>query len=52
MVCEGNHIRFWYDPWSDQLPLKDLYPDLFDCHFECVGSPIAGDSEKLEFGFS
>jgi len=32
--------------------LKDLYTDLFDCHFECVGSPITGDSEKLEFAFS
>ena len=28
---EGNQIRFWYDPWSDSLPLKDIYADLFDC---------------------
>ena len=31
VLGEGNQIQFWYDPWSDCLPLKDIYPDLFDC---------------------
>ena len=26
---KGHRIRFWYDPWSGPIPLKDLYPDLF-----------------------
>lgn len=25
----SSHI--WYDPWSGNLPLKDLYLDLFEC---------------------
>ena len=29
VVGEGFHIRFWYDLWCGQIPLKDLYPDLF-----------------------
>ena len=28
---EGHRIRFWYDPWSGPIPLKDLYPDLLAC---------------------
>ena len=28
---EGNHIRFWHDPWSGPIPLKELYPELFAC---------------------
>ena len=28
---KGHCIRFWYDPWSGPIPLKDLYPDLFAC---------------------
>ena len=39
-VGEGTCIRFWYDPWSGRLPLKDLYPDLFEC---------AADKEDLIF---
>ena len=30
-VGEGHCIRFWYDPRSGPIPLKDLYPDLFAC---------------------
>ena len=30
-VGEGNHIRFWHDPWSGPTPLKELYPELFAC---------------------
>ena len=26
---EGNRIRFWHDPWSGPIPLKELYPELF-----------------------
>ena len=26
---EGNRIRFWHDPWSGPIPLKELYPKLF-----------------------
>ena len=26
---EGFRIRFWYDLWCGQIPLKDLYPDIF-----------------------
>ena len=26
---EGFRIQFWYDLWCGQIPLKDLYPDLF-----------------------
>ena len=28
---EGNRIRFWHDPWSGPTPLKELYPELFEC---------------------
>ena len=28
---EGNRIRFWHDPWSGPIPLKELYPELFAC---------------------
>ena len=40
-VGEGNQIRFWYDLWSGDLPLKDLHPDLFECSKE--------DKEALVF---
>ena len=30
VLGECNQIRFWYDPWSDHLPIKDIYLDLFD----------------------
>ena len=30
-VGEGNRIRFWHDPWSGPIPLKELYPELFAC---------------------
>lgn len=30
-VGEGNQIRFWHDLWAGNLPLKLLYPDLFEC---------------------
>lgn len=33
-VGEGNHIRLCYDLWIDDLPLKDLYPNLFECSEE------------------
>ena len=26
---EGIHIRFWYDPWSGPIYLKELHPELF-----------------------
>ena len=29
-VGEGNQIRFWYDLWSGDLPLEDLYLDPFE----------------------
>ena len=28
---EGIHIRFWYDPWSGPIYLKELHPELFVC---------------------
>ena len=28
---EGNRIRFWHDPWSGPISLKELYPELFAC---------------------
>ena len=28
---EDNRIRFWHDPWSGPIPLKELYPELFAC---------------------
>ena len=32
VLGECNKIRFWYDTWSDHLPIKDIYlDDLFDC---------------------
>lgn len=30
-VGEGNQKRFWHDLWAGNLPLKLLYPDLFEC---------------------
>lgn len=30
-IGEGNRVRLWYDPRSGHLPLKDLYPSLFEC---------------------
>ena len=29
VVGESFRIRFWYHLWCGQIPLKDLYPDLF-----------------------
>lgn len=29
-IGEGNQVRLWYDLWSGCLPLKDLYPGLFE----------------------
>ena len=31
VVGEGHRIRFWHGPWSEPIPLKDLYPGLFAC---------------------
>ena len=28
---KGNRIRFWHDPWSGPISLKELYPELFAC---------------------
>lgn len=30
-IGEGNRVRLWYDLRSGHLPLKDLYPSLFEC---------------------
>ena len=28
---EGICLRFWYDPWSSPISLKELHPELFVC---------------------
>ena len=28
---EGIRIRFWYEPWSSPISLKELHPELFVC---------------------
>ena len=28
---EGICIRFWHDPWSSSISLKDLYLEMFAC---------------------
>jgi hypothetical protein len=30
-VGGGNRIKFWFDKWCGDTPLKDLFPLLFDC---------------------
>ncbi|KAJ0880486.1 putative reverse transcriptase zinc-binding domain-containing protein [Helianthus annuus] len=29
LVGRGDSILFWLDPWLNEVPLKDLYPNLF-----------------------
>ena len=31
VVGEGHRIRFWHDPWSGHIPLKNLFPDQYAC---------------------
>ena len=57
-VGEGHRIRFWYDPWSGPIPLKDLYPDLFTCAvskeawiFDSVVSNLEGGNRSWNLHF-
>jgi hypothetical protein len=31
----GDCIRFWIDRWCGDRPLKDGFPDLYDCASNC-----------------
>lgn len=31
VVGEGNHAQFQHDCWARELPLKSLFPNLFEC---------------------
>ena len=33
-VGEGNNIQFWHVRWAGDLPLKLLFPNLFECSAE------------------
>ena len=55
---KGHRIRFWYDPWSGPIPLKDLYPDLFACSvskgawiFDLVVSHLEGGNRSWNLQF-
>ena len=54
VVGEGHRIRFWHGPWSEPIPLKDLYPGLFACSvskeawiFELVISTLEGVGTRI-----
>jgi hypothetical protein len=33
ILNKGGLVRFWIDPWLDQVPLCEAYPALYDtCH--------------------
>ncbi|XP_021974532.1 uncharacterized protein LOC110869599 [Helianthus annuus] len=29
VVCNGREVRFWLDWWTGEVPLKDIFPELF-----------------------
>jgi hypothetical protein len=37
-VGKGDRIRFWFDKWCGNSPLKDLFPLLFLCSTDCQAS--------------
>ena len=30
-VGEGNRVSFWHDTWCGPIPLKELFPSMYDC---------------------
>ena len=53
MVGDGSRILFWHDKWTGDVPLKNLYPQLFLCSANketCISdvlSPSMGDNDRV-----
>ena len=53
VVGNDSRILFWHDKWTDDVPLKILYPQLFLCSANkeaCISevlSPPVGDNDRV-----
>ena len=53
VVGNDSRILFWHDKWTDDVPLKILYPQLFLCSANkeaCISevlSPLVGDNDRV-----
>ena len=50
---DGSRTLFWHDKWTRDVPLKNLYPQLFLCSTNkeaCIFdvlSPLMGDNDRV-----
>ena len=53
VVGDGSRTLFWHDKWTGDVPLKNLYPQLFLCSTNkeaCISdvlSPSVGDNDRV-----